>query len=296
MFPIRYVLGFLLILVFIGREAAGQFPGLRSTNELYKPSARFGVYFDAGADVDSVSDDFDNLEYTADTGLFRKETDPWFYTLGVRYRLNQIDFKAFDFLDNRTLHRLDVPLTVRYRPPNSPWRFWSLLRPGLASDFEQIDEDDLTLSFLIAGAYAFRDKFQLTFGGYVSQDLGGQELRPSLGFIWDPNPAWRLNVTPPNITLSHQPGEDWILKLSAWPGGGSWNVASDEGDRNVAFQSVHAAFGVEYRLVGPVWLSVWGGVNVFQTLEIDDERERELFDEDLDPSGFVYAGLRITAW
>ncbi|MEM7392416.1 MAG: DUF6268 family outer membrane beta-barrel protein [Verrucomicrobiota bacterium] len=289
-------LSILLTFLVAAGNTFAQRPDARPMNELRKPSARFGVYLNEKADVDDLADDLKNIEYTAGTGLYHGRSGDWGYTVGLRYRLNELDVEGFDFLEDQTLHRFELPLTLRWQQEGKKFRFWSRFRPGLASDLEKVDEEDLTYSFILAGSYQMSESLSWTFGAYVSQDLGGEQLWPSVGLVWDPDPTWRLNVTPPNITLSHQPTDDLILKLSAWPGGGSWNLDTDEGDRNVGLRSVHTGLGIEYKLANRIWLSVWGGYNVFQSLEIENERDRKIFEEDADPSGFVYTGLRITAW
>lgn len=266
-------------------------------NELTKPSARIGYYWNSDADFNDSKGRFKHTEYTVGTGLLAKQFGSTSIVLGLKYRFNQMDFENILNLRNQDLHAIQLPFDLRYQIENSPWSWWLRVLPGLFTDFESVNNEDWAFSSIFAGNREINEQLLLSLGAYFSRDFGEDRLFPTLGLVWDPSDQWRLNLTPPNVTIAHHPSENWILKLSAYPGGGSWNIEDSisQESRDINLRSIRVGIGIEFRIYERWWFSIWGGANVIQRLEVLDNGH-EAFKSDLATSGFGYAGLRVTAW
>lgn len=269
----------------------------RLINELTKPSARIGYYWNRDADFEDSKGKFEHAEYTVESGLIAEQFGRASVVIGIRYRFNQMDFKNIPNLQDQDLHAIQLPVDFRYKVEDTSWSWWLRVRPGLFTDFESVNNEDWAFSSIFTGNREISAHLTLSFGAYFSRDFGKDRFFPTLGLVWEPTAKWRINLTPPHVTIAHHPSENWILKLAAYPGGGSWNIddSTSRKSRDINLRSVRVGLGIERRMYERCWFSIWGGANVRQRVEVLNGG-RNVFESDLGASGFGYAGLRITVW
>ncbi|QQL44117.1 DUF6268 family outer membrane beta-barrel protein [Sulfuriroseicoccus oceanibius] len=216
------------------------------------------------------------------------------FTGGVRYRYNQVDFgQAPVPFGNETLdlHRIELPFNV-WVDQSERWKWWFSVQPGLASDFESIDFDDMTVTALALASYKVSDTLKVAFGGYYSHDLGEARLLPAIGAIYRPNKNWMLALTVPRGEIAYAPTRDWLIAVRAYPSGGGWNVSTPgDKDRDFNYASVKAGIGVDRRLSGRFWGYVEGGVRFAQNVEL--EGAKPSFDHDLDTTAYANVGIKV---
>lgn len=274
-------------------------PDGATTEESFIPNyAVAGSYFTWDADADfsggagSVSQREGGIEGNVpvlDRGGFR-------LTAGVKYRWNQLRFSEVEHpLDSRTLdlHRVDVPFNA-WVDLNPRWKLWARLQPGWYSDFDDVSSDDFILTSLALLSYRWSDTVKIAFGAYYSRDLGEERVLPAAGFIFEPDPRWSIALTFPRVELVHAPSPDWLLTGRAVLSGAGWNITDPSGgqaDVDLNYRSVRAGIGIDRRLSGPWWAYLDAGVQFAQEIEIDGGADR--FSEELEPSAYVSAGIKV---
>lgn len=122
-------------------------------------------------------------------------------TLGGGYGLKHLDAPANAGLP-QDLHAL-------YAEAGGNWRvnekvFVTLkLYPGLNSDFKDIAGSDLRMPVLALGGYSF-DSGVTMVGGFVYRvGYHAAELIPALGFTYQPNERWRVDLIAPRPGLTY---------------------------------------------------------------------------------------------
>ncbi|MFT5468267.1 MAG: hypothetical protein ACI8UO_003376 [Verrucomicrobiales bacterium] len=223
-------------------------------------------------------------------------TEKFRVTGGVKYRWNQLDFTGAAFpLESQSfeLHRVDLPINV-WADVNDRWKLWVRLQPGVYSDFEDVSSDDFILTSLALLSYRWSDSVKVAFGGFYSKDLGEERALPALGLIIEPSPHWSLALTFPRVELAYSPNEDWLFTGRAVLSGAGWNITDPQGngaDVDLNYRAVSAGIGIDHRLNGPWWAYLDAGVQLAQEIEIEGNGYD--FTEELDPSLFVSAGIRL---
>jgi hypothetical protein len=273
--------------------------GAARTEESFIPNyAVAGSYFNWDADADfsggkgSVGQSEAGIEGNAPVVM----RDGFRITAGVKYRLNHLEFSGADFpLASRSfdLHRVDVPINA-WVDLNDRWKVWARLQPGWYSDFENVGSDDFILTSLALLSYRWTDSVKVAFGAYYSRDLGEERLLPAVGVIYEPDPHWSLALTFPRVELVYAPTEDWLFTGRALLSGAGWNITDPAGggaDVDLNYKSVRAGIGIDHRLSGPWWAYLDAGVQLAQEIEIEGGDYR--FSQDLDPSAFVSAGVKV---
>jgi len=199
------------------------------------------------------------------------------FTGGVRYRYNQVDFSNAPMPfgnDTLDLHRIELPFNV-WVDQSERWKWWFSFQPGLSSDFESIDFDDMTITALALASYKVNDTLKVAFGGYYSHDLGEGRMLPTIGAIYRPNKHWMLALTVPRGEIAWAPTRDWLIALRAYPSGGGWNITKNEGgDSDFNYISVKSGLGIDRRITGRLWGNVETGVRFAQNVKLEDYKPR----------------------
>lgn len=217
-------------------------------------------------------------------------------TAGAIYRFDQFDFDGVPEPlggGSLELHRAELPLNL-WTDHSEKWKSWLRFQPGLASDFENVSGDDLTLTALALLAYKYSDTLTFAGGAYYSRDLGDSTVLPALGFIWEPSPRWIVGITAPRLEIIHAPTRDWLITANAFPSGGGWNVSgvSESGeDVDFNYSAIRTSLGIDRRLTGRLWGFVDLGYEFAQEIELDGAGED--FSEDLDGNFFFNAGVKL---
>ena len=259
-----------------------------------------GYYFNTKADFERQ----DGGTFKADEYLLRfplfilgKDRD-FFVTGSARYEYTDLTFSEFDMIPSTDLHAVRLRATAYWEPKNSPWFAQVRVEPGIYTDGSDIDGDDYQSRGLAAFGYKFSPTFRLLGGAYYTETYGDASVYPAIGLIWTPDDKFSLHLAPPEPRISYYPTRDWALHFKVAPAGGSWNLDSETSETvdQLIYTNFRVGAGIERRIYKNFWATLWGGSNIFQSLEFQDERERTIFDEDIDNSYYLYLGFHVSAW
>ena len=259
-----------------------------------------GYFFNTKSDFDhNNGGSFQADEFLLRFPLFILGRDRDFFVTGsARYEYSDLTFSEFDLIPSTDLHATRLRATAYWEPKNSPWFSQVRFEPGIYTDGSDIDGDDYQSRGFGALGYKISPTFRLLAGAYYTESYGDPSIIPAIGLIWNPNDQFTVHLAPPEPRISYYPTRDWALQFKVAPGGGSWNLDSETSDTvdQLIYTNFRVGVGIERRIYKNFWATLWGGSNVFQSLEFQDGRERTLFDEDLDTSYFVYLGFHLSAW
>lgn len=259
-----------------------------------------GYYFNTEADFDRLSGStFKANEYLLRFPLFILGRDRDFFVTGsARYEYTDLTFSEFDMIPSTDVHAARLRATAYWEPKNSPWFGQFRIEPGIYTDGSDIDGDDYQSRGLAAIGYKFSPTFRLLVGGIYTETYGDASVYPAVGLIWTPSDKFTVHIAPPQPRISYYPTEDWAVHLKIAPAGGSWNLDSETSETvdQLIYTNFRVGAGIDRRIYKNFWATLWGGSNVFQSLEFQDDRERTVFDEDLDSSYFLYLGFHLAAW
>jgi hypothetical protein len=208
----------------------------------------------------------------------------------LSYNLSKLDFNGFLGMQRESLHTLEAQLSLFWRPEQTPWWGLGFLTPGLGTDLQGLSSDDFEISSLGLLGYRFTDAFSLA-GGFFAH-YGAQEgmLVPALGFIWKPDP-FIVQVTPPFVVLGWRATDRFTFSLSAYPGGGSWDV-EDPAVNRVELSSWQTAASVMYQATNRISISLRAGLNLGGELELRDSNNRVIANETLESAPFGALNMR----
>ena len=210
--------------------------------------------------------------------------------VSLSYNLSELDFNGFAGLQSESLHTLEAQVGLFWRPEQSRWWGLGFITPGIGTDFQGLSWDDFEISGLGLLGYRFTDSFSLA-GGLFAQ-YGAQEgtVMPALGFIWQPEP-FIVQVTPPFVVLGWRATDRITLSLSAYPGGGSWDIEDPNVDR-VDLNGWQTAASVIYQVTDRCSISVRTGLNIGGELELRDDSNRVIANETLESAPFGAVNVR----
>ena len=295
-------LGLVIFAVFAGlawgHPHPGSDPGGGEDPTKPRASVRAGFYFNGDTDFDDTGSEFGFNEWRIEAPVFGKSVGDLRYSAVARYRFSQMDFTRPEApLGDQDLHGLELRMDALWQPEGQDWYLWGRLKPESYSDLDSIS-DGLGVSGILSVGYEFNEGLSLALGGYFGRSFGDYTFYPSLGVIWDISDRWTLRLVPPDLTVTHEVSESFRVLLSAFPGGGSWNIDPEEngGIDRVDYLDVRLAVGCEARFRDNWWWSLWAGGNLFQQVELQAEDGDTAFDDDLRDSLFLYTGLRYDIW
>jgi hypothetical protein len=220
-------------------------------------------------------------------------------TVGLAYEATslQIDGTPAGFpLPDADLHHFELPLIARWQRPGSPWSITAGLSPGLATDFDHIDDDDFYLGGRLVFQRTINEHFKLGFGAAVIRSLGSDAVIPAIGFEWRPTDAWQIELVGPYFNIWWQPSDQWLTRFTAGPGGGFWNVDWNNLSRDLSLSSYLVGISVERELAEGVWLTGGAGVSLANQIELRTTGGLTTFKTGLDNGYFASLGLRVAAW
>ncbi len=210
--------------------------------------------------------------------------------VSLSYNLSELDFNGFAGLQSESLHTLEAQVGLFWRPEQSRWWGLGFITPGIGTDFQGLSWDDFEISGLGLLGYRFTNSFSLA-GGLFAQ-YGAQEgtVMPALGFIWQPEP-FIVQVTPPFVVLGWRATDRITLSLSAYPGGGSWDI-EDPNVNRVDLNGWQTAASVIYQFTDRCSISVRTGLNIGGELELRDDSNRVIANETLESAPFGAVNVR----
>ncbi len=265
------------------------------TLELIDPAALgFGVpaftldtTFQDTLDYDDGRGGLDTVELRLIAPLAKWGSGDWTLGATLNYSWTHADFGSRLGLGTKEMQTVAAQIFAAYQPRNSPWWLLGFVKPGIATDFEDLTSDGFTASALGLIGYRWNSRLDLAVGVYASYALQDVSAIGAIGIIWRPNDQWIIQATPPIVAIGWRPTADWTFGIVSYPSGGQWEVGgSDDTVRQVDLSLWRAAVSVE-RKVGPHWrFSARVGVAFGGELELRDSQERVLEDTDLETAPF----------
>jgi hypothetical protein len=221
------------------------------------------------ADLHGAPGDVGISDYRFKIARNLKLDDRLTLTLGGGYGLKHMDSSSSATLP-QDLHALFVEAGARYRINDKSFASIKLY-PGFYSDFKELGEDDLRMPVLALGGYSF-DNGLSAVGGFVYRfgDHSGQ-LIPVLGFSYQPDDKWRIDLIAPRPGVTCFASRQLQLFVAG-------DFASDE------YELKDRAFGAkaikynDYRVMGGVQYLPLTAVTLTTSLGYAFERRFTFFD------------------
>ena len=266
--------------------------GGSSFGEAMGRQARLDYSYEAEADLDSAGA-FSYWDVTLSSPIYgRRLGRNWIFGARLRYRFSELDWTEQALFDNDSLHRLDLSLTLVYKPENSPWSGFLSAGPGLSGDGSNVNGDDVLYVAIAGIGYKFSERFTLLAGAYFSQDFGEPLLIPAPGFMWQISKKWNVSLIPPRLRIAYAPSEDWRIVAEAFPNGGRWSVTTLEGEEAFLDRSgARAGLRIERRVVGNAWLQLSGGMVFARDLVLETDAGKVLFESDAEATPYLSVGF-----
>ncbi|HEY3308028.1 MAG TPA: DUF6268 family outer membrane beta-barrel protein [Desulfuromonadaceae bacterium] len=165
-------------------------------------------------------------------------------TVGAGYGLKVIDSTKAGLPED--LHSLFLELAAHYAIADRNFVMFKMF-PGLYSDFKDIGGDDLRLPVLLLGGHSFDNGLTLVGGFAYRFGYHGSALIPALGFSYQPNERWRIDLVAPRPGVTYSASRQLRLFVAG-------DFASDEyelkdhslGAKVIKYSDYKATGGVEY--------------------------------------------------
>lgn len=268
---------------------AAKVPDLRSFGA---PSAGLEATWADTLDFEDGTGGLDLSSLRFDVPLWGGKIGEDAYGLELKYDWTQFDLSPAAVFGETDLHSLDLSARWAHFPKDRGWLGLLKVTAGVGSDFQDFSSDAFQASVLGFWGYQTSPQFSWAVAGFASYSLGDVMAYPSIGFVWSPTEAWRIQLTPPLAIVSWKPDNNWRLALTFLPNGGSWQVENRAGVEQIDLSLWSAAFSVERRLAENLFVSVRAGVNLGGEIELRNGNEEVQFNRDLEPAAFASLGVR----
>jgi hypothetical protein len=228
------------------RSGTGEMPGVWSM--------QLSVGHLPSADLHGIPGDVDITDYRLKVAGNVKLDERLTMTLGGGYGLKHLEAPSSAALP-RNLQSLFIEAGARYRLNDRS--FASIkLSPGLYSDFEDIGDDDLRMPVLALGGYSFANGFSAVGGFMYRLGYHGSRFIPVLGFSYQPDDSWRIDLIAPRPAITYLASRQLQLFVAG-------EFASDEyelrdrllGAKVIRYSDYKAMFGINYLPVPAIKLS-----------------------------------------
>ena len=216
------------------------------------------------------------------------------------YEATALDFNdtPADFpIGDEDLHSLNLSAFAISMREGSPWIYGGWARAELATDFEDVGEDDFTFDLGGGAGYRFNEKFTLGFGAVVLNLNGDTRFFPGIGFDWMVNDQVRIGLYGPTFIAAYSFDENWLFSLRGDSGGGIWNIDDADGrSHSIDLSSYRLGVYASRRLSGNLWLTAGAGATVGNDIRLTEPNGDRLFKEDMDTGLFGQITLRMKVW
>ncbi len=212
-------------------------------------------------------------------------------SIGAAVQANswKFDDEKFDDID---LYKVKLPMMVDFQARQN-FLVSVGLTPGIHSDFEDVDEEDIRLAGAVLGTYVQSRELQWVIGVAFGEEFGDPTVYPVLGVNWQATEQLLLELILPSPKVSYAFSEEFRVFAAGEPTGGEWNVG-DERSVDIQQKGMRVGLGAECQVVEGGWLYALVGVEVDRELQLAEDGEELLADEvELDDQSFVQVGFRI---
>ncbi len=255
-----------------------------------------GFVFDASwIDTQNFKDQSGALDYAewrmiAPLGAKKRGDILWAASLG--YNLTEVNFAGIKGVRDDTLHTLELQITGLWRPAATRWSAMAFVTPGVGTDFESISDDDFECTGLSLINYRLSDEWTFAGGAFGRYETDKSMLVPAFGFIWRREP-FVVQMTPPFAVMGWRATDKLTLSLSAYPGGGSWDLDQVDANR-LEISGWQSAASLIYQVTDHWSVSLRGGVNFGGELQVLDHDSRAIVDQDLQSAAFSAVNVRCS--
>ena len=244
-------------------------------------------YEAAALDNSANAEDIHVDEFNLKSTLLAKDYSWGKLVLGGHYKYTQ-----FDISDQDEVHGLSA--NIRFIHASQRWIHVVAFTPGIYSDFDQVDGDDLDLSFNYVAIQEKSDELEWQAGLGYSRQFGDPRLFPILSAKYTPNSTWQYELGFPTTAIRYAPTPMWHSYAALSPNGGKWNIETDDKNINIVYSSFEFNIGLEYQLAKNSWLGIEAGRAFNRTIDINDTDNNRIGEVDVDDSTFIGFHFRIT--
>lgn len=227
-------------------------------------------------------------EFRLEGNVARLETSFGTVLLGARYERRRLLLPGR--FDDETLHELKPSLTLLN--DRGPWRLVARIAPGVATDFEHVNGDDVSIDALAQLVYRRDARTRWVAGIAADRTFADTAVYPVVGITHAPSDRlWLGLVFPrPAIRIATAPGT--VLYWRSEPIGNRWHVDGEAGERDVdlTVDGVRTGLGIEWRAAGDLHLRLEIGGEFARGVDaLDDGGEERA----VDPEDTPYVNVSI---
>ncbi|MDZ4743396.1 MAG: DUF6268 family outer membrane beta-barrel protein [Verrucomicrobiota bacterium] len=147
--------------------------------------------------------------------------------------------------------------------------------PGVYSDFTDVTTDDISMEMIVGASYLMNENFQWMFG--VGLGMFRQiPIFPAVGFRWQFEDNWNLNLMLPNPRLSYSLNKQVDLYLGGSLLGGTFRTGPNNGTQNndaslnnamLDYIEARTGVGVKYNVTPAISIDADAGYTVFRQFD-----------------------------
>ena len=226
---------------------------------------------------------------------------------GLAYSGLYLDYKDLTFSDPtpdgtftekdlpHNLHVVDLVLggAVQW---DEEWGTFIVLYPGIHSDMDDINGDDIYFSGAALMSYTFSDTFLLSAGLYYDDSFGIPQLLPMLGVQWRICDGLTLDAALPQfLVFAYRVIPELAIGLKFNVEGNQYRLSEGKPwkDTIVKYTQILTGPFVDLYLSDHLVLRIDGGLVTGREFEFrDDDTSRKLFDGDVKDA--VYGGASLS--
>jgi hypothetical protein len=221
-------------------------------------NSQISIGYLPSADLHGRPGDVGISDYRVKIARNAKINDRLTLTMGGGYGLKHIEASSLAALPQE-LQALFLEAGASYRINDKSFASIKLY-PGFYSDFKDIGDDDLRMPVLALGGYNFDNGFSVVGGFIYRFGYHASQYIPALGFSYQPNQQWRLDLIAPRPAITYFASN----RLQLFVGG---DFSSDEyelkdhslGSKVIKYSDLKAMAGINYLPVREVKLSASAG-------------------------------------
>lgn len=200
-------------------------------------------------------------------------------------------------IGDEDLHSLSLSAFAVSMREGSPWVYGGWAQAELATDFQDVGEDDFTFDLGGGVGYRFNEKFTLGLGAVVLNLNGDSRVYPGISFDWMVNDQVRVGLYGPTLIAAYSLDENWLFSLRGEPGGGVWNIRDDDGQsHSIDLSSYRLGAYASRRLSENLWLTAGAGATVGNDIRLTEPNGDRLSKQEMDAGLFGQIALRMKAW
>ena len=223
----------------------------------------------AGSDSAGSNVKVSAREFDISGKFFARDISFGKFIIGGHYQVTRYELDNLNA--DKNLHVLELPITL-LRQKNE-WTYITRLSPGLHSDFDELDSNDLLVTARFVATKKRSENLTWVIGAAVDRSFGDTMLYPVIGAQYWPSQRTLFKLVLPRLEIRHALSSKTILFWHLKPSGGKWNVTvkNMNKDFNVTTDAVRTSLGAEINLSDFGWLKVEAGREVNRSIELVDE-------------------------